>query len=122
MASENIRQEEKHKTLQDAVDNAYMISVIATTELEENIKYKIGSFLVIYQAFQNAFTGLFILTKNEPEMAGQHKDLIVKIDHWQHNGSAIRRFNGGNKKVVKDGIKLLLEWHGAIRSRGVITL
>lgn len=122
MATENVRQEEKHKTLQDAVDNAYVVSVDATIELEEYINYKMGTFLLIYQAFQNAFTGLFIITKNEPEMVGQHKDLIVKIDHWQHNGSAIRRFNGGNKKVVKEGIKLLLEWHGAIRSRGVITL
>ena len=123
MATENIRQEENHKTLKDAVVEAYLESVSATTKLKNTIKYKHG-FTLTYQAFGNWFTILFSLTKNEPGMVKDYKDLITKINHWQHkhNGLAIRRFIGSKRKIVKEGIILIEEWHSAIRSAGIIKL
>jgi len=120
MATEYIRSEEKHKTLKDAVDEAYLGTISATTKLEQTIRYKTGPFILDYQEFQNWFSILFNLTKNESEMVRQHKDLIIKIERWQHNGSAVKSFRNINKKIVTEGIRLVHEWNSAIRSRDVI--
>ena len=120
MATEYVRSEEKHKTLKDAVDSAYLATLQATTQLEDDMDFKAGTFLTDYRDFRYWFKLLFGITKNEPEMAGQHKDLIAKIEHWLHNRSNIKTFKGKNKKIVKEGIKLAREWNSAIRSRDVI--
>lgn len=120
MATEYIRSEEKHKTLKNAVDSAYLATLQAITQLEDDMDFNAGTFLMDYRDFRYWFKVLFRITKNEPEMAGQHKDLITKIEHWQHNGSVVKTFKCRNKKIVKEGIKLAGEWNGAIRSRDVI--
>ena len=120
MASENIRSEEKHKTLKDAVDDVYLNTLLIIGKLEEDIAYNIGTFLLDYRNFQYSFKLLFDLTKNEPGMTEQDKALIEKIERWLHNGSAIKSIRGNNKKIVKEGIKLAREWNSAIRSRDVI--
>ena len=120
MATEYIRSEEKHKTLKDAVDSAYLATLHYIGQLEENMEYNVGSFLAEYQDFRYCFKLLFGTTKNEPEMRRQHKVLIMKIERWQHNGSTVKSFKGHNKKIVKEGVKLADEWIAAIRSRDVI--
>ena len=120
MASENIRSEEKHEALKDAVDDVYLGNLHLIGQLEKNMAYNIGTFLLNYQDFQYAFRLLFDLTKNEPGMTGQDKLLIEKIESWLQNGSGIKNIRGKNKKIVKNGIKLAREWNSAIRGRDVI--
>ena len=120
MASENIRSEEKHEALKDAVDDVYLGTLHLIGNLEKNMAYNIGTFLLNFQDFQYAFRLLFDLTKNEPGMTEQDKVLILKIERWLDNGSGIKNIRGKNKKIVKEGIKLAREWNSAIRSRDVI--
>lgn len=122
MATETIRHEEAHKTLKSAVDRAYLTTLQTINQLEEDIEFHVGTVLMDYRDFRYWFKLLFDITKNEPQMSGQHKDLITKIEHWQHNTSAIKskNFGAGNMKRIKEGIKLAREWNSAIRSKDVI--
>ena len=120
MASEYIRSEEKHKTLRDARDIAYLNTLHRIGQLEEYMAYSLGTFSIEYREFQYSFKTLVDLTKNEPGMTEQDEALMVKIERWQHNGSAIKNIRGKNKKIVKDGIKLAREWNSAMRNRDVI--
>ena len=106
--------------MKDAVDDMYLTTLHLIGRLEEDIAYNIGSFLIDYRNFQYSFKLLFDLTKNESGMTEQDKTLIVKIERWQHNGSAIKNIRGKNKKMVKYGIKLAREWNSAMRNRDVI--
>ena len=120
MATEYVRSEEKHKTLKDAVDSAYLATLQAIVQLEDDMEFNAGTFLMDYRDFRYWFKLLFGITKNEAEMATQHKELIENVEHWLHNGSSIKTWKGRNKKIVEKGIKLAREWNGAIRSRDVI--
>jgi len=63
MASEYIRSEEKHRTLKDAVDTAYLATLRASTQLEEDIDFRTGTFLADYRDFRYCFKLLFGVTK-----------------------------------------------------------
>lgn len=122
MATEYVRSEEKHKTLKDAKDGAYLALLLASTRVKEDIDYGKGTFILDYQDFLKAFTLVFSLTRDESEMQRYHKELIGRIEHWQDNGSAVKTYKGSsrNKKIVMSGMKLAREWGSAIRIRDVI--
>lgn len=122
MATEYVRSEEKHKTLQDAKDGAYLALLLATTRLKEDINYNRGTFILDYQDFLNSFAIVFELTRDESEMQRYHKELIDEIEHWQDNGSAVKTYRGSsrNKKIVMNGMKLARVWCGAMQIRDVI--
>jgi hypothetical protein len=116
-----IKPEEGHKPLKDMVDIAYIASLRGLTKVEKNIKRGGGSFVSVYSQLESSFTVLFHLTKNGRGMAEeQYKDLIAKINHWLYNSLPIKRFVGGNKKIVVENLKLVREWHTIIRSKDVI--
>jgi len=122
MASEYIRSEEKHRTLKDAVDTAYLATLRASTQLEEDIDFRTGTFLADYRDFRYCFKLLFGVTKNEPEMREQYKELMDEIEDWLHNNLFRKTLKSKNKVIVRKGIELAREWNSAIRSRDVIKL
>lgn len=120
MATENIiRHDEAHKTLKSAVDEAYLTTILAINRLEDDIDFRGGPITADFRDFRYSFGLLFDLTRNEPGL-GQHKELIAKIERWQHNtfGKPIKLKN--NIKKIKEGIKLARDWNSALRSKDVI--
>lgn len=122
MATENIRLEEKHKPVQDAQDIAYLNTIDWLIIVERDIKNRIGTFVIDFPMLELCFTELFEHTKNERAVRDQHKELIVKIEHWlySYNGRHINKFIGKNKKIVIERIKIIRRWNAVIRRADVI--